>query len=126
MYSSQHHLHMRRSRLFRFKQGIIKVFFSELASLPACSLGKRRIKKQWIASPRLHAGSDAYPGWRHTVLTAKDFYWKHRLPCGTEAPLGRREGASHRRRGCQSVSGRNVSRAMDTEGACVARTPEGI
>src|SRR5262245_7166229 len=32
------------------------------ASLPACSLGRRRIRKRWAVPPRLHAGSDAYPG----------------------------------------------------------------
>jgi len=33
-----------------------------------------RIEKQCGASPRLRAGSDAYPGSRHTVLIAKSFY----------------------------------------------------
>src|SRR4030095_1826903 len=31
-------------------------------SRPACSLGRRRIRKRWAVHPRLHAGSDAYPG----------------------------------------------------------------
>jgi hypothetical protein len=33
-----------------------------------------RIEKQLGGSPRLHAGSDAYPGPRHTALIAMDFY----------------------------------------------------
>jgi len=32
-----------------------------------------RIEKQWSDSPRLRAGSDAYPGLRHTVLIAMEF-----------------------------------------------------
>jgi len=37
------------------------------ASLPACSLVKRRIEKQLRKCARLHAGSDAYPGLRQSM-----------------------------------------------------------
>ena len=31
-------------------------------SLPACSLGRKRIEKRLCKCPRLHAGSEQYPG----------------------------------------------------------------
>ena len=44
------------------------------ASLPARSLGESLHCFSLGAVPRLHAGSGAYPGLRHTMLIAMDCY----------------------------------------------------
>jgi len=45
-----------------FSKTIIDWWKPGYASLPACSLGRRRIRESMGGLPRLHAGSDAYQG----------------------------------------------------------------